>query len=197
MKSFLKCFLIFLIAVSCRKHDDNSGNIGTRITINNFPDDADTISMNFISVLHVSIIGAQFQKYVMKVFNRNFLLLKDSSYNGIFQIPTDKLFYSTGFYDIRFEFYGGLSSQTFNQIINNGTYINKRLVVINSLGFCHIPEPVLTEKNGTLEGRIDTLLPIKALAVYKFYNSNSGRCGYLRRWCFLDACHNDSGNNAF
>jgi hypothetical protein len=173
MKSLLTCFLVILIAVSCRKPDDDRGNNGsTRITINNFPDDSDTISVNFHSVLHVSITGAQFPKYVLKVFSQNLLLLKDSSYDGTFQIPTDQLFISTGSYDTRFEFYGGQSGQTFSQVINNGTYIDKRLVVISFSGYNEIPEPVWAEKNGTLEGTITSSQQIKALAVYKFYSSS-------------------------
>lgn len=85
MKSFIKCFLVILIALSCSKHNDDPGNSSSvRITINNFPDDADTINCNFHSVLNVSIVGAQFQKYVLKTFIHNFLLLNDSSYDGTF-----------------------------------------------------------------------------------------------------------------
>lgn len=171
MKSLLTCFLIILIIISCKKPGDNPGNNGvTRITINNFPDDADTININFHSVLKVRITGIQFPKYAVKVFSGNFLPLNDSSYDGTVQIPVDWLFYSTGFYNCRIEFYGGESAQTCSQIVKKGIFINKRLVVISFSGYTRIPDPILAEKNGTLEGTFDTVLHIKALSVFKYYS---------------------------
>lgn len=172
MKNFLLYFLlILLVAQSCSKPEDEPATPGSaRITINNFPDDADTISAIWHSWLNVSITGAQFPKYVLKVFDVNTRVYWDSSYTGTFQVSTDRIYNTTGFYHNRFEVYGGQSSQTFLQILNNGLLINKRLVVTDFSGYNMIPEPILAEKNGTLEGSFNTNLRTDALAVYRFYN---------------------------
>ncbi len=163
--------MIILVAVSCTKPGTEPGNKSSSgITINNFPDNADTIQVNFHSVLNVRIGGAQFQKYAVKVFSQGVLMLKDSSYNGTFYISVDRLFLTTGSYNTRFEIFGGASNQTLNQILLSGTNINQRQVVIRFTGFTPIPEPLLAEKNGTLAGSFNKILQIKALAVTKFYN---------------------------
>lgn len=174
MKLLLKCLLLLLIAISCKKHADEQGNNSTtRIIINNFPDNADTININFHSALKISISGATYPKYIIKVTCLGYPSFYDSSYDGSFRLPAEWLFYSTGFYSYRFEYYGGQSSQTFHQVINNGVYINKRSVIIKYSGFTWLPNPVLAEKDGTLVGTYDTVLPIKSLAVWKFYNYSS------------------------
>ena len=174
MKLLLNCFLIILIAISCKKPADDQENKGTtRVIINNFPDNADTININFHSYLKIRITGANYPKYIMKVTSMGFVSFYDSSYDGSFRIPTDWLCLYTGFYNCRFDFYGGQSSQTFHQIINNSVYINKRSVIIDFSGQTWLPTPVLAEKNGTLVGTYDTVLQIKALAVWKFYNYSS------------------------
>ena len=147
MKIYLTCLLIVLVAVSCKKHADDQENKGTtRITINNFPDNADTIKINFHSYLKIRIIGAGYPKYIMKASSLVYGSFNDSSYDGSFRIPTDWLCINSGFYSCRFEFYGGLSSQTFHQVINNGVYINKRSVVIDFSGHTRLPEPGLPNK---------------------------------------------------
>ncbi len=173
MNKVLLCFLL-LVIVTCKKPDDEpEPTASTHIVIDDFADDADTISATWHSSMKVSIIGAQFPKYMLKVFVKNTLMRWDSSYTGGFQVPTDDLFNFTGFIPCWFEVYGGASSQTFLQIMNKGQLVNKRQVVVDFSGFNRIPEPILEERNGTLEGHFNTMLRIDALAVYRYYNNGN------------------------
>ena len=155
MKLLLNCFLIILIAISCKKPADDQENKGsTRITINNFPDDADTININFHSYLKIKITGAQYTKYIMKKYKLGFVssMIPVTTAHSGYQ-PIGCVLY-TGFYSCRFDFYGGQSSLTFHKIINNGVYINKRSVIIHFSGYTRLPTPVLAEKTAHSLGRM-------------------------------------------
>lgn len=171
MKTLLKCLLILLIALACKKHGDDPANTASaKITLNTFADNANTIALKFHSVLNVTLVGSQYPKYILKIYDQNHPLLTDSSYDGVFHVPTDNLYYESGLYSTHFGVYGGSSAQTFKQIISSGTMVCQRSVVIDYSGFSQLPEPIMTATNGTLQGTFNTLLSIQALTVRKFYN---------------------------
>ena len=171
MKTLLKCLIILLVALACKKHEDDPVNTASAmISLNTFADNADTIALKLSSVLKVMVVGGQYPKYILKIYDQYHPFLTDSSYDGVFHVPTDDMCYASGFYFNRFEVFGGSSAQTFKQIISSGTLVCKRSVVIDFSGFSQLPEPILTATNGTLHGTFAKALDIQTLTVTKFYN---------------------------
>ncbi len=171
MKLLPICLLFLLLAVSCKKQEEAPPLDEPYISVNNFPDDADTLHMYINTVLHIRIKDAPYPKYILKVLYPSWLCMWDSSYDGTFRIPVDRICPYPWYFLIRFEAYGGPSDQSFSQINTNGIYITRREVILNYTSYFQIPPPVLAETNGTLEGRIHSFTLAQAIAVYKFYNS--------------------------
>jgi len=175
MKRIVVLLLIALMVVSCHKKETEQQNTGNvRIVIDTFSDLADTISIKFHSYTHISILGAQFPKYVLQLRTQNYYPFIDSSFNGTFRLNNDGFFYMSGYRYWDIKVYGGSSSQSNQQIIQNGVYLKNRQVTVRCIGLFVLPEPVWERVSGTLQGSYDTVLPMTALSVSKQYVGSPG-----------------------